>query len=241
MKKLLFYFICLLFLVSFHQNANSQSYRTDWNGPWGVGAGFGPTSYIGDLNEHNDNRFLMIPQSLSFAGTGWFSKGFGPITLVLQMNLGRLQSRDYTKDQKFRGNFYDYGGKVRLNMNQLLLGKKYSKDRWNFYIQGGVGMMRYSSYLTDMNDELINQVGYAAIGKAFTISGGAGIIYYMTDEANLIIGVDYSILNSDDVDAKIIGASNDHYMFMKLGFSYTLSNGYSSSGGRRRSLLWGKF
>lgn len=241
MKKLLFYIILFVLLVGFHQASYSQRSYTDWNGPWGVGVGFGPTAYIGDLNEANDNRFLLIPQSLGFAGHGWFSKGFGPITVVLHMNLGRLQSRDYRKDQKFRNNFYDYSGRIRLNMNQLLMGRAYGRDRWNAYIEGGIGMMRYSAYLTDMNDDtLLAETGYAAIGKAFSIVGAAGIKYYMTDDANLHIGAEYHILNADDVDSKIIGTSNDSYLYMTIGFSYEFGT-TSSSGGRRRSLLWGKF
>lgn len=238
MKKLLFYIL----LGSFSLLAeNGIAQKADWDGPWGVGVGFGPNSYIGDLNEHNANRFLIIPQSLSFAGHGWFSKGFGPISLILQMNLGRLQSRDYTKDQKFRASFYDYGGRLRLNMNQILLGKRYRRDKWNFYIQGGVGLMRFSSYLTDINnDDLINQVGYAAIGKAMSVVGGAGIKYYMTDEANFHIGVDYHVLNSDEVDAKAKGNSDDNYIYLNIGFSYEFGNIVSRSGSRK-SLRWGRF
>ncbi|NOR87707.1 MAG: hypothetical protein GQ527_08875 [Bacteroidales bacterium] len=241
MKKLLSYIIAFILLVCIHQNTYAQRSYTDWSGPWGIGVGFGPSSYIGDLNEHNDNRFLIIPQSLGFAGHGWFSKGFGPITLVLQMNLGRLQSRDYTKDQKFRNSFYDYGGRLRLNMNQLLQGRAYRQDRWNMYLEGGLGLMRYSAYLTDMSDdELLSETGYSAIGKAFSIVGVAGIKYYMTDDANLHIAVEYHVLNADDIDAKIIGTSNDAYIYMNIGFSYMFGN-FSNGGGRRRSLLWGNF
>ncbi len=239
MKKLLFYLVFVPFLL--FVNSKGYSQHMDWGGPWAVGVGLGPTAYIGDLNEHNDNRFIIIPQSLSFVGNGWFSKGFGPITLVLQMNLGRLESRDYIKDQRFRASFYDYGGRVRLNMNQLLRGKKYRVDKWHFYIQGGLGLMRYSSYLTDINnDTLLSQTGYAAIGKAMSYVLGAGIQYYMTDDASLHIGVDYHFLNSDDVDAKIIGESNDHYLFMNIGFSYAFGS-FGGGGGRKHSLLWGKF
>ncbi len=240
MKRLLFsiVFVHLLFFI----NHKAVAQFSDMSGPWAIGVGLGPTSYIGDLNEHNDNRFLIIPQSLSFAGNGWFSKGFGPITLVLQMNLGRLESRDYIRDQKFRASFYDYGLRVRLNMNQLLMGKKYRVDKWHFYTQGGVGMMRYSSYLTDMNnDTLLSQTGYAAIGKALSYVLGVGIQYYMTDEANLHIGVDYHFLNSDDVDSKIKGSSNDNYLFLNIGFSYSFGDFSGGGGGRKRSLLWGKF
>ena len=215
--------------------------RTDWGGPWGVGVGLGTTSYIGDLNEANDNRFLIMPQSLSFAGKGWFSKGFGPLTLIIQMDLGRLQSRDYVKNEKFRANFYNYGAHVRVNMNKLLLGKKYRMEKWHFYLSGGIGMMRYSTYLTDItNDTLYNQVGYAAIGKAMALVGGMGIEYRITDEANFLIGLEYNKLNMDDIDAKVKGSANDSYIFMNIGFSYTFGNVYVS-GGRRRSLLWGKY
>lgn len=239
MKKLLFYIVCIFILLAPTKFVEAQR-GTDWSGPWGVGVGLGPTSYIGDLNEHNDNRFLVIPQSLSFAGTGWFSKGFGPITFVLQMNLGRLQSRDYTKNQMFRNNFYEYAGKLRLNMNQILLGKRYRVDKWHFYTQAGLGMMRFSSYLTDITeDNLINNVGYAAIGKATSMNLGVGLQYYMTDEASLHIGVDYHVLNSDEIDAKVIGTANDSYIFMSIGFSYSFSGG--SIGGRRSSATWGRY
>lgn len=242
MKRLLFYIFSLIIFLSFLTTSNvAQAQRNDWSGPWSVGVGFGTTSYIGDLNEHNDNRFLIIPQSMSFSGHGWFSKGFGPITLVLQMNLGRLQSRDYTKDQQFRNNFYDYSGRIRLNMNQVLLGKRYSPDKWHFYIQGGLGLMRFSTYLTDIPEsELINEIGYAKIGKATSMIAGAGIKYYMTDEASLHIGVDYYFLNSDEIDAKVIGTSNDAYIYMNLGFSYAFGESFHRTG-RRKSLRWGRF
>lgn len=238
MKKILFYIISIFIVIAPSQIVEAQR-GTDWSGPWGVGIGLGPTSYIGDLNEHNDNRFLIIPQSLSFAGAGWFSKGFGPITFVVQMNLGRLQSRDYVKNQMFRNNFYEYSGKLRLNMNQILLGKRYRVDKWHFYTQAGIGMMRFSTYLTDISeDNLINNVGYASIGKASSISLGVGIQYYMTEEASFHIGVDYHFLNSDEIDAKVIGAANDSYLFMSIGFSYSFSGGF---GGRRSSATWGRY
>lgn len=240
MKRLLFYILIpIVFTLFIVKPLFSQ--RNDWSGPWSIGVGFGPTSYIGDLNEHNDNRFLIVPQSLSFSGHGWFAKGFGPITLVLQMNLGRLQSRDYTKNQQFRNNFYDYGGRIRINMNQVLLGKRYNPDKWHFYLQGGIGLMRFSAYLTDMTEsQLIEQVGYAKIGKATSLTGGAGIQYYMTDEASLHIGVDYHFLNSDEIDAKVIGVSNDAYLYMNIGFSYAFGDLMNRTG-KRRSLRWGRF
>jgi hypothetical protein len=237
-KKLLFYIFIPAFICASVFTANAQ--RNDWGGPFAVGVGLGPTSYIGDLNEHNENRFLIIPQSLSFAGQGWFSKGVGPFTLVLRMNLGRLQSRDYTKNQQFRTNFYDYAGLVQINVNKILLGKRYYEDNWHFYLQGGFSMMRFSGYLTDMSEtELISEVGYAAIGKATSITGGAGIKYYMTDEASLHIGVDYNMLNSDEVDAKVIGVSNDAFIMMSIGVSYEF--GDFSSRSSRRGLRWGRF
>lgn len=240
-KKLLSYIFILMFISCFINVKDVNAQRNDWSGPFAVGVGFGTTSYIGDLNEHNDNRFLIIPQSMSFSGHGWFSKGFGPITLVLQMNLGRLQSRDYTRDQQFRNNFYEYGGLLRLNMNQLLLGRRYSPDKWHFYIQGGLGLMRFSTYLTDLSeDELIDQVGYAKIGKATSLTGGAGLQYYMTDEASLHIGVDYHYLNSDEIDAKAKGTSDDAYLYMNIGFSYAFGEVFNRTG-KRRSLRWGRF
>lgn len=240
MKNLFIYIFGLILIIVSYNNAFAQR-GNDWSGPWGIGVGLGPTAYIGDLNEHNDNRFLIIPQSLSFAGSGWFSKGFGPLTFVLQMNLGRLQSRDYTKDQQFRNNFYDYGGRLRINMNQVLQGRRYQVDKWHFYLQGGMGLMRYSAYLTDLSeDELIGETGYVAIGKATSIIGGAGLQYYMTDEASLHIGVDYHFLNMDDIDAKIIGTANDAYLYMSIGFSYAFGNA-GFGGGKRRSVLWGRF
>ncbi|OYT15447.1 MAG: hypothetical protein B7C24_12945 [Bacteroidetes bacterium 4572_77] len=228
-----------MFLFAALQSSLAQ--RTDWGGPWGVGAGLGTTSYIGDLNEHNANRFIIMPQSLSFAGKGWFSKGFGPLTLIIQMDLGRLQSRDYRKDLKFRGSFYNYGAHVKVNMNKLLLGRKYRMEKWHFFLQGGVSMMRYSSYLTDIpNDTLYSEVGYAAIGKSLALVGGMGIEYKITDEVNFQILVEYNKLNMDDIDALIKGSSNDNYILMSMGVSYTFGNVYVS-GGRRRSLLWGKY
>lgn len=240
MKRLLFY-ILVSILAVFTASKTTSAQRNDWGGPFAVGVGFGTTSYIGDFNEHNDNRFLIVPQSMSFSGHGWFSKGFGPITLVIQMNLGRLQSRDYIKDRQFRNNFYEYGGLIRLNMNQVLLGKRYRPDKWHFYIQGGLGLNRFSTYLTDLNEqELINQIGYAKIGKATSLTGGAGIQYYMTDEASFHIGVDYHVLNSDEIDAKVGGVSNDAYLYMNVGFSYAFGEIVNRSGSRR-SLRWGRF
>lgn len=240
MKRLLFHIISIAVLIC-SVDFEAQAQKNDWDGPFAVGAGFGTTSYIGDLNEHNDNRFLIIPQSMSFAGHGWFSKGFGPITLVLKMNLGRLQSRDYTRDIQFRNNFYEYAGLLRLNMNQILQGKRYNPDKWHFYIQGGLGLMRFSSYLTDIAEtELVSEVGYAKIGKATSLTGGAGIQYYMTDEASLHIGVDYHYLNSDEVDAKVAGTSDDAYIYMNIGFSYAFGNIVGRTG-KRRSLRWGRF
>ncbi len=215
--------------------------RTDWGGPWGVGVGLGTTSYMGDLNEPNGNRILIMPESLGFGAKGWFSKGFGPLDLILQLDLGRLNSRDYVNDEQFRANFYTYGAHIRVNMNKLLMGNRHRVEHWYIYLQGGIGMMRYSSYLTDMPmDTLINDVGYKSIGKAMSLAGAAGIVYKMTDEANVFVSVEYNMLNQDDIDAKIKGGSNDAYIFLNIGFNYTFGNVYVS-GGRRKSLLWGKY
>lgn len=219
----------------------AKAQRMDWSGPWSMGVGLGPTSYIGDLNEHNDNRFLIIPQSLGFAGSGFFAKGIGPLTLVMQMNIGRLMSRDYTREQMFRNNFYDYGLRIRLNVNQILLGRRYQEGNWHFYGELGYGFMRYSAYLTDIpEDVLYNSVGYAAIGKASSTVMGAGIQYNITGEAHLHISAEYHFLNMDDIDAHATGSNNDAYLYMSLGFSYSFSD-FGSNRGRSRSLRWGRF
>ena len=156
------------------------------------------------------------------------------------MNIGRLQSRDYINNEMFRNNFYEYSGKLRFNMNQILLGKRYHPDKWHFYTQAGLGMLRFSTYLTDISETtLIDNIGWAAIGKATSISMGVGIQYYMTEEASLHIGVDYHVLNSDEIDAKVTGTSNDSYIFMSLGFSYSFSGG--GYGGRRSTATWGRY
>jgi len=241
-KKIIVSFVFGLVFLGAYSTSYAQ-HRMDWSGPWGIGFGLGTASYVGDLNEHNDNRLLILPQSLGFAGHGYFAKGFGPITAIFQMNLGRLQSRDYTKDQRFRNSFYEYMGIARLNINQIIQGRRYRRDKWNAYLQGGFGMMRFSSYLTNMNEDLINQHGYAAIGKASVMTAGFGIVYYITQEASFVVGADYHGFSGDGgdlIDAKEAGISDDDYVYLNLGFSFDFG-GTSRRRGGRRSLLWGKF
>lgn len=241
MKKIIISFVFVLVFLGTYSTSSAQR-RMDWSGPWGVGFGLGTASYVGDLNEPNGNNFLMLPKGLGFAGHGFFSKGFGPVTAMLQMNLGRLQSSDYVRDQKFRNSFYEYMGVVRLNANQLIQGRRYRRDKWHAFVQGGFGMMRFSSYLTHMDDELINSEGYASIGKATVVVAGFGISYYITQEASLLLGADYHIFSGeggDLIDAKP-GGSNDHYIYINIGLSFDIG-GSSRRRGGKRSLLWGKF
>ena len=242
MKKNIVSFVFVLILIGAYSSSYAQ-HRMDWSGPWGIGFGLGTASYVGDLNEPNGNKFLVVPQSLGFAGHGFFSKGFGPVTAMLQMNLGRLQSRDYVGDQKFKNSFYEYTGILRLNINHLIKGSLYRRDKWNVYVQGGYGMMRFSSYLTHMDEELINDYGYSSIGKAKVMLAGAGVSYFITREASFHLGADYHLFSGDGgdlVDAKVGGSSNDHYIYMHLGLSFDFG-GASRHRGGRRSLLWGKF
>lgn len=239
--KRIYLILSAIFLVSFIFHEAKAQVRRDWGGPWSIGIGLGPTTYVGDLNEHNDNRVLILPQSLGFAGSGHFSKGVGPLTFVLQMNVGRLMSRDYTKEEMFRNNFYDYGVRIRFNVNQIIGGRRYTEGNWHFYGKLGYGLMRYSTYLTDIpNDTLYNQVGYAAIGKAGSFVMGAGLQYNMTNEASLHISADYHFLSTDDIDAKVKGSNNDAYIYLSIGFSYAFTD-FGSSRGRSRSLRWGRF
>lgn len=239
MKRIYLILTIVFITTSLFQDVKAQ--RRDWSGPWSIGIGLGPTAYAGDLNEHNDNRMLILPQSLSFAGSGYFAKGVGPLTFVLQMNIGRLQSRDYTKEQMFRNSFYDYGIRLRFNVNQILMGRRYSEENWHFYGQLGYGFMRYSSYLTDIpNDTLYSSVGYASVGKAGSFVMGAGIQYNVTNEASLHIGAEYHMLNMDDIDAHVRGVNNDSYLYISIGFSYAFSD-MGAGRGRSRSLRWGQF
>ena len=239
MKKHLLYFTIVILLVGIQSSALAQ--RRDWSGPWAIGMSFGGTSYIGDLNEPNGNRLLIVSQSLSFASAAWLSKDFGPLTLVGQMNIGRLQSRDYNKDLLMRASFYEYSGNVRVNINRIIEGRRYRLDKWHFYLVGGIGMIRYSSNMTDMpQDTLINSVGYASIGRGFSYNFGAGIQYYITEDASIHIGADYHMLNIDDIDAYIKGSDNDAYTYVSIGFSYAFGR-KRVGGGRRKSLLWGKY
>lgn len=243
MKKIIFSFVFIVSLV-FPQDLLYAQRGYDWSGPWGVGVGIGSASYIGDLGDHPKNQILMIPQNLGVGAHGFFSKGFGPLAVILQMNMGKLQAKDYRKDHKFSNSYYEYIGMLRLDLNKLLQGKNYRRENWNAYAQAGLGMYRFHAQLTDIAEtELIADYGYTELGKASSIVAGGGIIYYMTDDAHFHIGVDYHFLNGDggdSIDAKKIGSSKDHYLYMNLGFSFTFGSP-SHKGGRRRSLLWGKF
>ena len=238
-KRIYLVIIALIVCISLFQEAKAQ--RRDWSGPWSIGVGFGPNHYIGDFNEHNDNRVLILPQSLGFSGHGFFSKGVGPFEFVLQMNVGRLLSRDYVKDEMFRNNFYDYGMRFRLNFNHLIGGRRYIEGNWHFFGELGYGFLRYSAYRTNIpNDILYDQVGYARIAKSRSITLGTGIQYNFTNEASFIIAANYHFLNQDDIDAKVAGSNNDAYLYLSVGFKYAFSD-FGVKRGRSRSLRWGRF
>lgn len=243
MKKYIYSFVFTLIFI-FTQDLLYAQRGTDWGGPWGIGIGVGAASFIGDLGDHPKNQILMVPQNLGVGAHGFFSKGFGPLAVILQMNMGKLQAKDYRKDQKFSNSYYEYIGMLRLDLNKLFQGRHYRRENWNGYAQAGLGLYRFHAQLTNIPEtELIADHGYSELGKASSMVVGGGIIYYMTNDAHFHIGVDYHFLTGDEgdsVDAKKIGSSNDHYLYMNLGFSFTFG-GTSHRGGKRRSLLWGKF
>ncbi|MCK5775454.1 MAG: hypothetical protein KAH25_04725, partial [Bacteroidales bacterium] len=144
MKKIIISFVFIIALISTQDMLYAQR-GTDWGGPWGIGVGMGTASYIGDLGNQPKSEMLMIPKNFGFGVHGFFSKGFGPLAVVLQMNMGKLHARDYRKDQKFNNNFYEYIGMLRLDLNKIIQGRHYRRENWNGYIQAGIGMYRYSS------------------------------------------------------------------------------------------------
>lgn len=240
MNKLIGTTIIALFIFIFTNQTSAQG--TSWSGPLSFGVSTGAAVYMGDLTDANANPWLPFSKDVNFSVAGFFAKELGPLSLRFQMNLGGLKGYDYRADERFSNNFYEYNGSVSLNINHLIHLNDYRNPGYNFYLLGGYGMMRYSSYLTDLSQTTtIREIGYAKIGRANTIILGAGVKVNIADRINFLGEFTTHLSNNDDIDTIIENGDNDSYYYISLGLSYDILG--SSNGGtrHRKSLRWGRF
>jgi hypothetical protein len=234
--------IIALSLVVFSSFVSAQS--ASWSGPLSFGISSGANVYKGDMTDVNKNPWLSFSKDSKLGVSGFFDKELGPFNLRFQMDIGGLKGYNFRADERFSNNFYEYSGRVALNVNRMFHMNDYQDDGYNFYVLAGYGLIRYSSYLTDMSQfSMLQEVGYAKIGKGSVIIGGAGVKINLMDKLNFLGEVSYHMANVDDLDAKIgVNDSNDSFYFISLGLSYDIL-GKSSGGGShyRKSLRWGHF
>ncbi len=235
--------ITALFLVVFSNSSYAQS--ASWSGPLSFGISSGANVYKGDMTDVNKNPWLSFSKDSKLGVSGFFAKELGPLSLRFQMDIGGLKGYNFRKDERFSNNFYEYSGRVAIDLNRLVHMNDYQDKGYSFYVLAGYGMMRYSSYLTDMSQfTLIQEVGYAKIGKGSTIIAGAGLKINLMDKLNFIGEFTYHMANVDDLDAKIgIDDANDSFYYISLGLSYDILGNNSRRGGShyRKSLRWGHF
>jgi len=221
----------------------SMAQRNSWNGPLSFGVSTGAAIYKGDLSDANANPWLPFSKDANFAIAGFFGKDLGPLNLRFQMNLGGLKGYDYRANERFSNNFYEYTGNIAINLNHLVKLNNYRDQGYHVYLLVGYGMMRYSSYLTDLSGATpLAEVGYAKIGRASSIIGGAGLKINIVEKVNFMFELTYHISNMDDLDTKIENGDNDNYYYVSLGLSYDiLGSSKSRSSRSRKSLRWGRF
>ncbi len=231
----------LILLLLFVFSANIQAQGVNWSGPFSFGMSTGVAVYKGDLTDVNKSPWLPYSKDANLAVAGFFAKDMGPISLRFQMNLGGLKAYDFRANQRFSNNFYEYNGTVAININQLLKLSNYQYQGFNFYILGGYGMLRYSSFLTDLSQaSLLEEVGYAKIAKASSIIAGGGVKINIVDKINFMAEFTVHLSNADDLDAVIKNGDNDSFQYISLGLSYDLT-ARARVRGSRRTLRWGNF
>ncbi|MBN2237674.1 MAG: hypothetical protein JW729_08935 [Bacteroidales bacterium] len=233
----------LIALLLFAVSIQSQAQRNNWNGPLSFGVSSGAAVYKGDLSDANANPWLPFSKDVNFSMAGFFAKELGPFNLRFQMTLGGLKGYDFRADERFSNNFYEYNGIVTVNINHLIKLNNYENPGYNFYFLAGYGMLRYSSYLTDISQfTLLEEIGYAKIGRANSMIGGAGVKINVVDKVNFLAEFTYHITNNDDLDAKIENGDNDNFYYVSVGITYDLlGNSKGSSSRSRKSLRWGRF
>lgn len=230
-------FSLLLFVFS----TNIQAQGTDWSGPFSFGVSTGVAVYSGDLTDVNKSPWLPYSKDANLAVAGFLAKDFGPLSLRFQMNLGALKAYDFRDDERFINNFYEYNATLAVNLNELFKVRDYQDLGFNVYLLGGYGLMRYSSFLTDMSQAtMLDEVGYAKIARASTIIAGGGIKVKLVDKINFLAEITMHLSNKDDIDAVVEMDDNDSFQYISLGLSYDLTAS-SRARGTRRTLRWGSF
>jgi hypothetical protein len=234
----------LIALILFVYSNRTIAQEATWSGPLSFGISTGAAIYKGDLSDHNANPWLPFSKDANFSVAGFFAKELGPLNLRFQMNLGGLKGYDFRDNERFSNNFYEYNAIVSLNLNHLIKLSSYRDQGYNVYLLGGYGMMRYSSYLTELDGAQIpgGDIGYAGIERANTIIAGAGVKINIIDKLNFLGEFTTHIANSDLLDTRVENDDNDSYYYFSLGLSYDILG--SSSGGssrHRKSLRWGRF
>ena len=240
MNKLISTTLIALFFLVFTNQSSAQA--PSWSGPLSFGISTGVAVYMGDLTDANANPWLPFSKDANFSVAGFFAKELGPFNLRFQMNIGGLKGYDFRANERFSNNFYEYSGTVSVNINHLIKLSTYRDPGYNFYLLGGYGMMRYSSYLTDMSQAtMLEEVGYAGIGRANTIIAGAGVRVNIVDKLNFLGEFTTHLSNNDDLDTKIENGDNDSYYYFSLGLTYDILGSSSRSSRSRKSLRWGRF
>lgn len=242
----------IFFLVSIWTFASGQVRQTDDRiieeemrfsaekrfNTWAVNVGYGSLFMYADITNHG----FFPEHRVRFGPTIIVSKQLAPaLALDLQYITGEMYGE--SGEYYFEGKLNDVSLTGVFFINQLGANPGPVRDRWNFYLKGGVGVNLFRSRLRFLADDAFVQesdlgmpsgrylvYGYDPYEPETEISHqtdivipfGAGVLYRVNRHFDLGLESTMHFSASDNLDNVLAGASNDRYLYTGINLSYKI-------------------
>ncbi len=206
---------------------------------WDIMVGYGPNILFTDFTQY----MLFPDHKWNFSPSVALSYQLAP---AMSFDLRYLQSDLYGQgiDHYFDGDLMQFTGNVRFYVNQMLPNPGPVKDKWNFYVNIGLGMQAFRNKIYfNETDQVVHgddiegssYEGYFVLGydtedhnkkisrqKELVLPIGVGALYRINRSFD--IGVETTIHNGleDNLDGILLGATNDSYWHTTFNLSYKI-------------------
>ncbi len=228
--------VILLIFISF--NIHGQDRRTDQRvieeykrysveksfNTWAFTLSYGPMIMYTDITDYS----LMPKDKIDFGLSATLSKQVAPaFAFDLQFLTGDSYGEKHNK--YFKGNINDLSLSAVFFVNQLGAISGPVRDKWNFYLKAGAGLVFFRSSLFEEGSDFPERsLGYDEIGKKTSremdiiIPLSAGFQYRLNRSFDIGLESTLRFGEADNLDNVLTGSTNDRYWFTGLNLSYKI-------------------
>jgi len=205
-----------------------------------VGGAVGLSLLHGDVRQYKWAPVTKFNSELGFGGYLHISKQLNPvISLRGQFNFGGANGTRRKADEQVwiysDANYTAATLNVNFNLTRLFVTKPGSK--YSYYLSAGYGLVQFrSAAYTLIGNNLLSQYGYernttnpnqlgekASKTTEAVVPIGFGVNYKLNPNISLFGEISGGMVNSDKLDARIAGGSNDSYSLTSVGMTYSFA------------------